>query len=217
MNDAQRTLNITELFYSIQGETSFSGLPFIFIRLTGCNLRCSYCDTKYAYDGGQELLIDTISGRLKEFPCRRVTITGGEPLLQKNSFWLMDTLVQNGYTVLLETNGTVDISSVNKSVVRVVDIKCPGSNHADSFDFSNIAHLRERDEVKFVLTDERDYEFAREIIMGYQLTKKCKVIISAAYERAPLETFAKRILEDGLDVRLQMQLHKYIFGDKEGV
>jgi 7-carboxy-7-deazaguanine synthase len=210
-------LNVSEIFFSIQGESTYAGLPCIFIRLSGCNLRCTYCDTRYSYEGGRKISIEEILDKIKKYPCKNVEVTGGEPLLQKSSLPLMDTLLENGYSVLLETNGSIDISEVNNNVIRIVDIKCPGSAEEKSFNFDNIKRLKNSDEVKFVISSKEDYEYAKKVIGDYGLEKKCNVLMSCAHKTLSLDTLADWILKDGLDVRLQIQLHKHIFGDKRGV
>lgn len=212
------TLNVSEIFFSIQGESTYSGLPFIFVRLAGCNLRCTYCDTRYSYEEeGEEQTIDNILDEIKKFPCRNVEITGGEPLLQKNSLILMDALIKSGYRVLLETNGSVDISSVNQNVIKIMDIKCPGSNQEKSFDINNIKYMKKADEVKFVLSSRKDYDYAKKMIIDHDIGNKCNILMSNVYKSVTLKKIAQWVLEDGLDVRLQPQMHKYIFGDKRGV
>jgi 7-carboxy-7-deazaguanine synthase len=214
MSDA---LKVNEIFFSIQGESSFSGLPFAFIRLSGCNLRCSYCDSTYSYEDGEELTIDTILERVSAYPTKNVEVTGGEPLLQKNTLILLNALIENGYTVLLETNGSVDVSGVNKDVVKIVDIKCPDSGAAYSFDFDNVTHLKKDDEVKFVLSSKEDYDYAKDMIKKYSLTDRCSVIMSGAFNKLELKDIAGWVMADGLQVRLSIQLHKHIFGDVRGV
>jgi len=212
----KQKIKINEIFFSIQGESSYAGLPFIFIRLSGCNLRCDYCDTKYAYQDGEELSIDTILQRIERFPSKNVEVTGGEPLMQSGTVALMDTLINNGYRVLLETNGSLDISGVNSGVIRIVDIKCPSSGEHKSFDFKNINHLKSSDEIKFVIASKLDYNYAKRIIFDYNLNKICIVIISGVHKKIPTYKIADWMLRDGLDARLQIQLHKQIWGEKRG-
>ncbi len=213
-----KTLNISEIFFSIQGESTYSGLPCVFVRLTGCNLNCNYCDTKYATEEpGQEMTIKAILDRVGAFPCANVEVTGGEPLLEENTLHLMDALVERGYTVLLETNGSRDISRVNPKVIRIIDIKCPGSGEDDSFDTGNVARLKESDELKFVLSSRKDYDYAKKIIGEYDLANRCKLLISCVSDAISPKELSGWVLSDGLDVRVQLQLHKIIFGDIKGV
>lgn len=220
-------LRVNEIFYSIQGESSYSGLPFVFVRLSGCNLRCSYCDTKYSYEEGDELSIDDILTKVSTYPVKNAAITGGEPLLQEGCSALINKLIERGYNLLIETNGSQDISKMHPDAIRIVDIKCPGSEEGDSFDMANLTHLRSSDEVKFVITSRDDYDFAKGMTTEHNLTEKCNVIFSpviispaqispAKTNKLSLEDLAGWILEDGLNVRMQIQLHKHIFGDKRG-
>jgi len=203
------TLKVNEIFYSIQGESSYAGLPCVFVRLTGCNLRCSYCDTTYAYEEGADLLIEKILERAKGYACRLVEITGGEPLVQAGTPELVARLLNQGHTVLMETNGSLDIGRVDTRCIKIMDIKCPSSGEASKNDLDNLRKLSDRDEVKFVLGTREDYEFAKGIALS-RLQGKV-ILFSTVFGRLEPKTLADWILEDRLDVRLQLQLHKYIW------
>ncbi len=212
-------MQVNEIFYSIQGESLFAGIPFVFVRLTGCNLRCSYCDTRYAYNQGTEMKMSTILERVVAYACGNVEITGGEPLLQKGTPRLITMLIENGYQVLLETNGSYDISAVDKRCVKIVDIKCPTSSESDKNDLNNIDRLTPMDQVKFVVREWKDYEFAREIIQS-----KChklpgsQILLSPVTEQLNPAMLAEWILKDRLNVRLHLQIHKILWpGIKRGV
>jgi len=206
-------LTVNEIFYSIQGESSFAGLPCVFIRLTGCNLRCSYCDTQYAYYDGEELEIQAILDRMLTYPCRLVEVTGGEPLLQAETPNLIYHLLEQGFAVLLETNGSVDISKVDSRCVRILDIKCPSSGQVQCNDLNNLQRLSNRDEVKFVIGDRVDYEFAKEILKQLEALPldPSRIHFSPVFGRMKPDTLAKWILTDHLPVRLHLQLHKTIW------
>lgn len=201
---------VSEIFYSIQGESSFAGYPFVFIRLSGCNLRCTYCDTRYAYENGEALSINEIIQKIHAFKCPLVEVTGGEPLLQEETPELVETLLQN-YTVLVETNGTKDISILPEKAIRIMDIKCPGSGQSQYTDWENLSRLRKQDEVKFVLLDEIDYEWAKEVINKFQLAQKSNILFSPVYGKLSSSDLAEWILRDRLPVRLQLQLHKILW------
>lgn len=205
-------LKVNEIFRSIQGESSHAGLPCVFVRLTGCNLRCRYCDTEYAfYDGKQMTVEQTIEG-IDRYGTRLVEITGGEPLLQEEVYSLMNGLLGKGYRVLLETGGSLSIKNVPKAVIKIMDLKCPGSGEESKNDYDNINHLAAADEVKFVLLDRKDYEWSRDILRRHSLNQKCHVLFSPVYDKLNLKDLAGWILEDRLAVRLQTQLHKIIWG-----
>jgi len=211
-------LRVSEIFASIQGETSYVGLPFAFVRLTGCNLRCLYCDTTYAYDDGEEIALDEAVLRVAAFGIPRVTVTGGEPLLQEETPALVTVLLSLGHTVLVETNGTVPLSRLDPRAVRIMDIKCPGSGEAGKTDWGNFAHLSARDEVKFVVSSEEDYRFAREVIRKYGKEQPFKVLLSPAFGLLPPEKLAGWMVGDAIDARFQLQLHKIVWGpDRRGV
>jgi 7-carboxy-7-deazaguanine synthase len=207
-------LKINEIFYSIQGESSFAGYPCVFIRLAGCNLRCSYCDTRYAYDEGDEISIDSIMHTVKEYNCRRVEITGGEPLLQEETVNLARKLLNNQYQVLIETNGSKNINVLPDGVIRIMDVKCTGSGENDKMDWENLNRLNFRDEVKFVLTSRKDYDEAKQVIQKYNLIGRSKVLLSPVEGMLPIAKLAGWILNDSLDVRLQLQLHKIIWPEE---
>ena len=208
-------MKISEIFTSIQGESSFSGLPCTFIRLTGCNLRCSYCDTSYALEGGEDLYLDQIMTKVKAAGNFLTELTGGEPLLQEESLDLSALLLKEGYTVLLETNGSILLDSVDPGVVKIMDLKCPSSGMSDQMDFSNVDYLTKRDEVKFVISDRTDFDWAREVISSYGLVEKCKILISPRLSELKPETAASWIIDEKLPVRLQLQLHKLIWPGRD--
>lgn len=205
---------VNELFMSIQGESSHAGIPCIFIRLTGCNLRCTYCDTTYAYDKGVEMSLQTIEEKIEAFHCKNICITGGEPLLQNNIKELIRVLLHLKYKVFVETNGSVNISLLPKNVIRVMDIKCPDSHMHGEMDWDNIERLRPNDDVKFVISTKDDYEWAKQITITYNLTSKSNVLFGVVYGTLEPRILAEFILRDKLDVRFQLQLHKYIWPNK---
>lgn len=214
-----KTVQITEIFRSIQGESTWAGLPCTFVRLAGCNLRCSYCDTGYAYGPGTSMDIGDVVERCAALACPLVEITGGEPLLQDASSSLAQRLIDAGYAVLIETNGTQPIAGVSSAAVRIMDIKCPGSGMASYMCWDNVEQLSPRDEVKFVIRDRADYDWSRDVLQRYDLAKRCHaVLFSAVYGVLEPKVLAGWILDDGLAVRFQLQLHKYIWHpDKRGV
>lgn len=211
-----KTLRINEIFFSVQGETRYTGLPTIFIRLTGCPLRCHYCDTAYAFHEGTTMSINDILHRINNYRTRYVTVTGGEPLAQKNCIDLMTLLCDEGYQVSLETSGAIDISQVDERVMRIVDIKTPGSGESGKNRYENIPLLNTHDQVKFVISGRNDYDWAREKIREYQLAERCEILISPSHDELTAHTLADWILADHLPVRLQIQLHKYLWGDVPG-
>ena len=204
-------LKVNEIFYSIQGESTFSGLPCVFIRLTGCNLRCSYCDTTYAYEEGENLSVSLIMEKVEQFNCNLVEITGGEPLLQSACAELAKSLVMKGKTVLVETNGSIDISPLSSPIIRIVDIKCPGSGEHKKNFWKNLEHLRYNDNIKFVITDKNDFSWAVQIVQNYALLERAQVIFSPAFNLLAPELLARWILESTLPIRMQLQIHKYIW------
>jgi 7-carboxy-7-deazaguanine synthase len=211
-------LRVSEIFASIQGETSFVGLPFAFVRLTGCNLRCRYCDTTYAYDDGEEFPLEEVISRVTFFQIPRVTVTGGEPLLQEETPALVSELLDLGHTVLVETNGTVALSLLDPRAVKIMDVKCPGSGEAGKTDWENFARLSPRDEVKFVISSEEDYRFAREVIRKYGKAHPFTALLSPAFGLLSPEKLAGWMVGDSLDARFQLQLHKLVWGpDRRGV
>ena len=212
-------MTVTEIFKSIQGESSWAGLPCVFVRLTGCNLRCTWCDTQHAYDGGTQMTVDEVVERVREFGGSLVEITGGEPLLQQESIPLAERFLAMEMTVLCETNGTQSIDRLPGGVIRIMDLKCPGSGACDATDWSNIDRLGTGDEVKFVIADRHDYEWSREIIAQHGLPGRCNaVLFSPATDHLEPKQLVEWILQDRLDVRFQLQLHKNVWGpDMRGV
>lgn len=210
-------LRLNEIFYSLQGESTQMGRPCIFIRLTGCKLRCTYCDTKYAYHEGSDATIEEILERIQAYPTRLVEVTGGEPLEQKESIQLLERLVEAGYEVMLETDGVEDIGNVPSAVKIIFDIKTPGSGMRSSKTEKCLAKLRPGDEVKFVLVDEADYEFARDFMKEHRLAERFSVLFSPAVGKRDMAWLPPLILRDGLPVRFQPQLHKILWGDSRGV
>jgi 7-carboxy-7-deazaguanine synthase len=212
-------LRVNEIFYSIQGESSRSGYPCVFVRLSGCNLRCSYCDSRYAYAEGEELSIDRIIGKVGTFGCSIVEVTGGEPLLQEETPVLVKRLLDRGYTVLLETNGSMNIGKVDNRCIRILDIKCPSSGEADRNDFGNLDRLTATDEIKFVIGTRDDYEYAKKALDRINQTSPVDQIhFSPVFGKLLPEKLASWILEDGLKARLVLQIHKIIWpGENRGV
>lgn len=205
-------MQISEIFYSIQGEGSRRGFPCAFVRLVGCPLRCRWCDTSYAFSGGQQMSVEEILGRVDSYSTRMVCVTGGEPLAQPEALGLMRRLADAGYTVLLETSGALDLSGVDPRVVRIVDLKAPGSGEEGRNLWSNLDLLRESDEIKFVLLDRGDYEWAREILQRHQLASRVRVLLlSPVHGELDPALLATWILEDNLPVTLQLQLHKLLW------
>lgn len=207
-------LLVNEIFFSIQGESSYAGLPCVFVRLSGCNLRCTYCDTRYAYEEGGLMEIPEVMDRVSGYKCRLVEITGGEPLLQEETPALISGLLDLGLTVLLETNGSMDISGVDGRCIRILDVKCPSSGEAEKNDFGNLPLLTHEDEIKFVVGDRADYEYAKGIIVEFSgvLGSLKPPLISPAFGKIDLKSLAAWMLEDRLNARLQVQLHKIIWG-----
>lgn len=204
-------MKLSEIFKSIQGESSYGGRPCTFIRLAECNLRCSYCDTGYAYETSFELTVEEILAKVAALGCPLVEITGGEPLLQEDVYPLMVKLLERGYQVLLETNGTVSLAKVDPRVIVIMDIKCPGSGESEKIRWDNIERLGEKDEVKFVLSHRHDYDWARGVMEKYGLDKRCLLFFSPAFGLLAARELAEWILSDGLNVRLQLQWHKVIW------
>lgn len=210
------TLRITEIFYSLQGETSRVGLPTVFVRLTGCPLRCGYCDTAYAFHGGETKTLDEVLAEVATHRARYVCVTGGEPLAQKNSLALLAALADAGYSVSLETSGALDITGVDPRVSRVVDIKTPGSGEVAKNRWQNLVRLTEHDEIKFVLCSAEDYEWAKRVMVQHRLAQICPVLFSPSHGQLDPATLADWILRDHLPVRLQLQLHKQLWGETPG-
>ena len=205
-------MRITEVFFSIQGESSHAGKPCVFVRLTGCSLRCVYCDTKYSYAGGTDMSIAEVVDTVKSYPSRLVEITGGEPLEQDDVYPLMQSLLDSGYTVMLETGGHIPVDRVPPQVIKIIDIKCPGSREVHTVHWDNIRLAAPHDEFKFVISSRADYEWSRDAYRQCMRSQSNTVLFSPAHgEMAPID-LARWILEDGLPVRLQLQIHKYIWG-----
>ena len=204
-------LKINEIYASIQGESSHTGLPCIFIRLTGCNLRCSWCDTAYAFYAGNDLTIEETLQKVDTFGLPLVEITGGEPLLQEDVYPLMEALLKKGYRVMLETSGALPIDKVPQRVIKILDIKCPGSGEEKKNHLENLKLLSPHDEVKFVLLDRADYEWSRDMLRKYDMVPSKQVLFSPVYDKLNLKDLSQWILKDRLAVRLQTQLHKVIW------
>src|SRR5687767_12547684 len=205
-------LTINEIFHSVQGESTYAGRPCVFVRLTACDLRCSWCDTPYAFHEGRKRPVDEVLAEVDRFDCQLVEVTGGEPLLQEEVYPLMERLLERGKTVLLETGGHRSTVRVPEPVVTILDIKCPGSGEADKTDWDNLARLRPHDEVKFVIKDRVDYEYARAAIAKHQLADRAAAIhMSPVHGVLDPKTLSEWVLADSLPVRVQLQIHKYIW------
>lgn len=214
---AGQSLRITEIFYSLQGEARTVGLPTVFVRLTGCPLRCVYCDTEYAFSGGELLSVEQVAAQVAGFAPRYVTVTGGEPLAQKGCWPLLSRLCDDGYEVSLETGGAISLAGVDERVVRVLDLKTPASGEVQRNDYGNIALLTPHDQVKFVICDRADYEWARFKIDEYQLAERvADLLFSPSHGQVTGRELAEWILADKLQVRLQLQLHKLLWNDEPG-
>jgi 7-carboxy-7-deazaguanine synthase len=211
-----RRLKITEIFYSLQGEADTVGFPTVFIRLTGCPLRCQYCDTAYAFHGGEWHSIDAVLERVAEFSPRHVCVTGGEPLAQKNCLPLLGELCDAGYRVSIETSGAMPLAGVDARVIRVVDVKTPGSGEERRNRYDDLALLRAEEQVKFVVCDRADYEWSRDKVASLGLAARCNVLFSPSAEQLPARDLADWILADRLPVRFQLQLHKVLWGNVPG-
>ncbi|KAA3626137.1 MAG: 7-carboxy-7-deazaguanine synthase QueE [Proteobacteria bacterium] len=210
------SLRITEIFYSLQGEGLSAGEPTVFVRLTGCPLRCAYCDTSYAFQGGEWMTLADIRQRIAEFDCRQICVTGGEPLAQPNCQALLRQLCDAGYTVSLETSGALDVGAVDSRVIKVMDLKTPGSGEVGRNRLQNLEYLAPTDQLKFVLCDRTDYEWARRMVEQHGLAQRCTLLFSPAAGQLDPRALAEWVLEDHLSVRLQLQLHKLIWGDTPG-
>ena len=212
------SLKINEIYHSIQGESSYSGLPCVFVRLTYCNLRCSYCDTEYAFYEGKDMSIKEIIKKINSFKCNLVEITGGEPLLQKNCIKLINELEKNNKKVLIETGGSLSIQNISKKTHIILDLKCPSSNMENKNLWENLDYIKKTDEIKFVVGNKVDYEWTKNIIKKYDLENKCQLLISPVYDKIDNEKIINWILKDNLKIRFQIQLHKEIWDkDKKGV
>ena len=205
-------VRINEIFHSIQGESTWAGSPCVFVRLTGCNLRCTWCDTEYAFYAGRQMDVGEVADQVANFDCNLVEITGGEPLLQPGVHPLIETLLGRGHSVMIETSGERDISGLDPRVVRIVDVKCPGSGESRRNRWSNLEHLTQRDELKFVVSDRADYEFARDLIHTRRLSDRVNaVLLSPVFGKLEAADLAAWILADRLAVRMQIQMHKHIW------
>lgn len=209
-------LRLTEIFFSLQGESTLSGLPTIFVRLTGCPLRCGYCDTAYAFKGGKKYSFADILAQLKTFPCKRVCVTGGEPLAQKACFSFLSFLADEGYVVSLETSGAIDVSDVDRRTMIVMDLKTPDSLEESKNIYHNISHLKAKDQIKFVICSEKDYEWSKHILKTFQIPEGVDILFSPSFGQVEPVWLAESILKDGLEVRLQIQLHKLLWQDSQG-
>lgn len=209
-------LRLTEIFYSLQGEASRAGLPTVFVRLTGCPLRCSWCDTTYSFTGGEAASIESVLAEVARYPARQVCVTGGEPLAQKDCLALLTALCDAGYEVSLETSGALDIFGVDPRVSRIMDLKAPDSGEAAKNRWENLAVLNARDEIKIVIASRGDYEWARDVLDQRQLDRLCPVLFSPAQGLIEARSLAEWILEDGLNVRFQLQMHKLLWGNMQG-
>jgi 7-carboxy-7-deazaguanine synthase len=209
-------LRITEIFYSLQGESNTVGLPTVFIRLTGCPLRCVYCDTAYAFTGGEKIEIDSIIAQAEQFGTQYITVTGGEPLAQPGCLQLMTKLLDKGYVVSLETSGALDVSRVDQRVVKVMDLKTPSSGELSRNRYQNIEYLTQKDQVKFVIGNEDDYNWSKSVLTEYDLLNRCEILFSPVMGQQNPTELAEKILKDRLPVRFQLQLHKILWGDAQG-
>ena len=211
------TLKINEIFFSLQGESSYIGIPTIFIRLTGCPMRCSYCDTAYAFHDGKNMTIQDIFEEISQYKTKYVTVTGGEPLAQKPCWSLLSQLCDKGYNVSLETGGGISIEGIDKRAKIILDVKTPDSGESKNDNKTNISMIEKKDEIKFVISSKEDYEWAKGLIEEQHLIEKAPIIFSPAYENLSYKNLSEWILEDNLEVRFQVQLHKIIWGEKKGV
>ncbi|MFQ5991942.1 MAG: radical SAM protein [Nitrospiraceae bacterium] len=212
------TIQVTEIFHSIQGESSYAGQPCVFVRLTGCPLRCTWCDSEYTFSGGTLMTLDEIRARVKAYGCNLVEVTGGEPLHQPMALTLIEQLCTEGYTVLVETSGAIDISPVDRRARIIMDVKCPGSGMVDRMLWDNLNRISEKDELKFVIKDRADYDWASSILKQYGLSQRNTVLFGSVFGELEPRKLAEWVLADRLPVRVQLQLHKYIWDpDMRGV
>lgn len=209
-------LRITEIFYSLQGESNTVGLPTVFIRLTGCPLRCVYCDTSYAFSGGKKIEIDVIVAQAEQYGTKYITVTGGEPLAQPGCLELMTKLLDKGYVVSLETSGALDVSAVDPRVVKVMDFKTPSSGELSRNLYQNIEYLNQKDQVKFVIGNDEDYDWSKTLLTEYGLPNRCDILFSPVMGQQHPTELAEKILKDRLPVRFQLQLHKILWDDAQG-
>ncbi|MGR8999095.1 MAG: 7-carboxy-7-deazaguanine synthase QueE [Gammaproteobacteria bacterium] len=210
------SLRITEIFYSLQGESNTVGIPTVFVRLTGCPLRCVYCDTAYAFTGGKKIAITEIIAQIEQYDTRYITITGGEPMAQPSCLELMTKLLDMGYFVSLETSGAIDVSAVDPRVVKVMDIKTPGSGESSKNLYQNIHHLNSKDQVKFVIGNDEDYAWSKAALSEHELPGRCEILFSPVMGQQDPTELAEKILQDRLPVRFQIQLHKLLWDDAQG-
>ena len=215
-SDQENKLRITEIFFSLQGESRSVGCPTVFVRLTGCPLRCGYCDTSYAFQGGEWMSLEKILDDVSHFKARYVTVTGGEPLAQKNCQTLLSRLCDAGYEVSLETSGALDISLVDTRVIKVMDLKTPGSGEESKNRWENLQLLTSKDQVKFVICNREDYEWSKSVLEEYRLFERCELLFSPVFGQQDPRELAEWILEDNLPVRFQLQLHKLLWGEEAG-
>jgi 7-carboxy-7-deazaguanine synthase len=205
-------LTVNEIFHSIQGESTHAGRPCVFVRLTACDLRCTWCDTTYAFHEGHKMSVGEVVDRVRSYGCDVVEITGGEPLLQKEVYPLMQRLLDDGRTVMIETGGHLSVDAVPDAVIRVIDVKCPGSGEADKNHWANLERLRPTDEIKFVIKDRADYEYARDVVIRHELAARCNaVLFSPVHGVQDAKSLAEWVLADRLPVRVQLQTHKFIW------
>lgn len=209
-------LRLTEIFYSLQGEASRAGLPTVFVRLTGCPLRCTWCDTTYSFTGGEPATVESVLAEVGKYPARQICVTGGEPLSQKDCLPLLTALCDAGYDVSLETSGAIDVAGVDPRVARIMDLKAPDSGELARNLWSNLDVLNQRDEIKIVIASRGDYEWARDVLRERRLDRLCPVLLSPAGGLIEPQSLAEWILEDGLNVRFQLQLHKLLWGNMKG-
>jgi len=209
-------LRVTEIFYSLQGESNTVGLPTVFIRLTGCPLRCVYCDTAYAFTGGKKIAIDTVIAQVEQYGTRYITVTGGEPLAQPGCLELMTKLLDKGYFVSLETSGALDVSAVDPRVVKVMDLKTPSSGELSRNRYQNIDSLNSKDQVKFVIGNNEDYDWSKALLAEHDLPNRCEILFSPVMGQQNPTELAEKILKDRLPVRFQLQLHKILWDDAQG-
>jgi 7-carboxy-7-deazaguanine synthase len=211
-------MRITEIFHSIQGESSYAGQPCVFVRLTGCPLRCTWCDSEYTFSGGIDMTLEAVLAKVKTYGCPLVEVTGGEPLHQPEAFILVTRLCDEGYEVLVETSGAIDTAPLDRRAHVILDVKCPGSGMLDRMHWPNLARLTKQDEAKFVIKDRADYDWACGIVKQYELTARCTVLFAPVFGELDPQRLADWILADRLPVRFQLQLHKFIWApDMRGV
>ncbi|MBZ0168657.1 7-carboxy-7-deazaguanine synthase [Candidatus Methylomirabilis lanthanidiphila] len=205
------SLQVNEIFYSLQGESTFAGRPCVFVRLTGCNLRCRWCDTTYAYYDGEQRSVEQVLEQVRAYKCPLIEITGGEPLLQEEVYPLIDRLLLEGYEVLIETGGSLSVDRLDPRVVKILDLKAPGSGMDPHNNLENLRYLNRKDQIKFVVADRDDYEWAKRVMTECALADKAQVLFSAVLDELPPRELAEWLLADRLDARLQIQLHKYLW------